>query len=383
MNRTELHDLIREQLASIIDEASSQSSSDMESVEISVDEFDKLNKIISSIGGDLEVAVTGELTEAPALNAASMTIAELEDGNYVLSVSKKIINEIDSYIQAGMHAKNWYTQFGLDIKSALGESDGCLFLMLFAAFSPRNSIAKNFRQAIKFFHGVKYDIENNPDKLHAVLNGNINFAELHTRIKANDETLLDLKSLSNIHNTGVLPNYYPNICRVLDLYKASNYKFNENDVFSALSNTLDTDVGMVKKSSAILSAEKVLSFAMNFIKPDGLVGETWFPVTIDTWMASLFYPELTSAEKNKLLGKHRNYTYLAKHVQKLAKQYGMIPQEMQAVLWVGKMLKTSPNLVTTMSEVFEKAIKDFEIQSTHIKDSVEYLKQIMTEIGKS
>ncbi len=100
-------------------------------------------------------------------------------------------------------------------------------------------------------------------------------------------------------------------------------------------------------------------------------------------MASLFYPELTSAEKNKLLGKHRNYTYLAKHVQKLAKQYGMIPQEMQAVLWVGKMLKTSPNLVTTMSEVFEKAIKDFEIQSTHIKDSVEYLKQIMTEIGKS
>ncbi len=35
--------------------------------------------------------MTGELTEAPALNAASMTIAELEDGNYVLSVSKKLL----------------------------------------------------------------------------------------------------------------------------------------------------------------------------------------------------------------------------------------------------------------------------------------------------
>lgn len=382
MKKSELRKIIKEVIVRSLQESKS-SDKDFVSVELDEKEFNELDKIISSIGGDLDVALEADLEEAPKVEHAALSINQLEKGGYVLKVSKTVLANIDEFVEAGLHAKDWYNNMSKSIKDALGDSEGCLFLMIFAAFSPRNAITKNFRQASKFFHGVMDDIKDNPDLLHAVLNSKTDFKELHARLKADDESILKLKTFSNINNTGVLPNYYPNLGRILDLYKKKNYKLNTDDVFNELSSTLDTNTGSIKSDNTILSAEKVLSFAMNFIKPDGYVGENWFPVTIDTWMASLFYPKLTSSEKNKMLGKRQNYVYLSKHVQKLAKRYGMLPQEMQAVLWVGKMLKTSPNLVTTMDEVFDNLIDKFELQIEHMKGTEMYFKNLITEVGKS
>lgn len=378
MKKSELNKLIKEELKLILTEEENPNTKD---INLSDDEMKELSKVISILGGDLEDVINTDINEAPKEYAA-MSIEELEDGGYVLKIDNDLLDNIDDFVQEGLHAKDWYNDMSKSMKSALGDSDGCLFLMIFAAFSPRNAIKKNFRQATKFYHGVKHDVENNPDLLHAILNSDVNGNELNKRIKQKDESVLKLKSISNIAGTGALPTYYPNLGRLLDFYKSRNYKFTTDDVYSELSRTFDTKTGGLRKDK-ILGAEKVLSFALNFIKPEGTIGENWFPVTIDTWVASLFYPQLSSDEKSKMLGKRQNYVYLSKHIQKIAKRYNMVPQEMQAVLWVGKMLKTSPNLVTIMDDVFDNLTEQFNIQIEHMKKTDEYFKQLISEVSKS
>jgi len=63
------------------------------------------------------------------------------------------------------------------------------------------------------------------------------------------------------------------------------------------------------------------------------------PVTIDTWMASFFYPQMGKKEKSKLLSKSKNYAYMAKLTQEQATKFNMKPLELQAIIWVAMIRK--------------------------------------------
>ena len=345
--------------------------------------------------GDVQIELTGkqvdsnlnnvlqtELEEKKQPEFTKMSTAQLEDMGVVLKIDSKIIDGIDKLLELGGEAKTWYREMNEKILEAFGDSDGTLFLILLAIFSPRNPLSQNFKLAAQTFQGIKKDIadETSRKKLEEMMEMKSN--DVYKAMKEQD-AFKDLATVRGMvkGNMGVNTNL-PNILNLLRLYKKNNYVLTRKDAVDEIASHLMPSGALDK--DATISAEKVFSFTLNLLDPSYQFEGGWLPVTMDTWMASFFYPQLDKKEKSKLLSKTSNYVYMAKMTQELAKRYNMEPIEFQAAIWVGKIKESKgEGYDTTFLTAIDKNLKKLNVKIEELKKLDNFMKGVIEVVGNA
>lgn len=299
-----------------------------------------------------------------------------------VAIDKGILDATEQFIKEGEDALEWYNTINERILKEFGESDGTLFLILFAILSPRNKLADNLDYAAKLYAAVKKDISNPESEkaLKSLLKSDMKPAQIvklvttskkearnffvkeygsselpaifkkwdsakslskkETAIKdafmekygkdiynkvielmgETDPNIVKTNVFRRIAHTGMgmLSTYGNNLMKTLQLYADKGFQFSKEDVINELQQYWK-DTGELDKSKTPISAEKVFSFTLNLLDPNYESLKRWNPVTIDTWMLQFFYPELKKEERESLLNKPGVYVYLARKVEELAK----------------------------------------------------------------
>lgn len=341
-------------------------------------QFRELSAIAGKFGGDLGSMVENGLEEKESPDYLGMSLDDLEREGGIITVDKSILSNLDDFVQSGIDAKDWYNEMNKKVLKALGDSDGCLFLILFAIFSPRNRLATNFRLAAQVYMGMKRDIEK--PETRAELDQAFNEKSLYDALKKEDK-YKGLKTMQGlIAGARSIPTYIPNLTRVYKMWKRSGYKLNHKNAVAEIAQHLQKSGKL--GTDTVISAEKVFSFTLNLLDPSYQTDGGWLPATMDTWMAAFFYPHLSVKERPKVLGKAKNYVYMAKLTQQLASRYGMKPQEMQAVIWVAMIRKEKgPNYVATMNNAIEQNLKRVNARIEEIKKLDDFFAKSIQVIG--
>lgn len=349
-------------------------------IELSGKQVKELDTIFKEFGSNLNNVLQTELEEKKQPEFTKMSTAELEDMGVVLKIDSKIIDGIDKLLELGGEAKTWYREMNEKILDAFGDSDGTLFLILLAIFSPRNPLSQNFKLAAQTFQGIKKDIadETSKKKLEEMMEMKSN--DVYKAMKEQD-AFKDLATVRGMvkGNMGVNTNL-PNILNLLRLYKRNNYVLTRKDAVDEIASHLLPSGALDK--NATISAEKVFSFTLNLLDPSYQFEGGWLPVTMDTWMASFFYPQLDKKEKSKLLSKTSNYVYMAKMTQELAGRYNMEPVEFQAAIWCGIIKdKKGEGYDTTFLTAIDKNLKKLNVKIEELKKLDNFMQKVVEVIG--
>jgi hypothetical protein len=230
-----------------------------------------------------------------------MSAEEFEDTGYVIKVPQSVLNDFKELVEstketAGLYeeARDWYHNIrGLLDREAENDRDSALMGLLIATYSPRAKFALNLAEAVFMYKAVQKDAQENPEGLR----------------------------------------------RYLETFPGAEKR--EPGSFRGFT-----------------GAHKVPNFALNLIAPN-LAGERsefgdivyndlyeWNS-TIDTWMIDAFYPSLRKAStakewdatKGKLMSNVVSYRYMARLVAQEAKNLNLLPQELQALVWVASQIR--------------------------------------------
>lgn len=351
-------------------------------IELTGKQVKELDTIFKQFDSNLNNVLQTELEEKVQPEFTKMSTAELEDMGVVLKIDSKIIDGIDKLLELGGEAKTWYREMNEKILEAFGDSDGTLFLILLAIFSPRNPLSQNFKLAAQTFQGIKKDLADpeSKKKLEDMMEMKSN--DVYKAMKEQD-AFKDLATVRGMvkGNMGVNTNL-PNILNLLRLYKKNNYVLTRKDAVDEIASHLLPSGALDK--DATISAEKVFSFTLNLLDPSYQFEGGWLPVTMDTWMASFFYPQLDKKEKSKLLSKTSNYVYMAKMTQELAKRYNMEPIEFQAAIWVGKIKESKgEGYDTTFLTAIDKNLKKLNVKIEELKKLDNFMKGVIEVVGNA
>jgi len=233
-----------------------------------------------------------------------MSPEEFEKGGYVLPVSAGVLEdfqamvnelkeggEVDSLFEK---ARDWYHKIRDLLDEETGnDQDATLLGLLIATYSPRAKFALNLAEAAFMFKAVEMDAKDNKELLREYIN--------------------------------IFP---------------GGKKKNQGE-FRGFTN-----------------AHKVPNFTLNLIAPDLSGGRDkegkisydelyMWNSTIDTWMIDAFYPNVrgvTTAKewekiKGKMMGNVVTYRYMAGLVAEEAKKLGLLPHELQAIVWVASQIR--------------------------------------------
>lgn len=349
--------------------------------ELDAKEFQELNSFAKQVGADIAPFVEMELEEKEKPKYLDMTTAELEEGGYVVKIDKSVFDSVEEIVDLGMSAKKWYEDMNKKIMEAMNQSDGCLFLILLGIFASFARLADNFKLASQVYTGIKKDLSDPETERELLAMIELPSTEVYQRIKQKNEfkNLATVKGF--IKGNKSVPTVLPNILRTLKLYKEKGYTFDPKDVAQEIGKHIRPDTGALLDTK-VISSEKILSFCLNLIDPNYQTEHGWFPVTMDIWMATFFYPELGTKEKRKILAQNKNYVYLSKQTQDLAAKFNMEPLEMQAILWVGTIRKRKgDNYLSTFDQAIEHNLNKFEIKVDEMKESGKVFEEIVKLIG--
>lgn len=350
-------------------------------VDLDAKQVKELDRVFSRFDSDLNLVLQSDLSEKKTPEYTKMSSKELEETGVVLKVDASIMDGIDELLELGGDAKNWYSEMNKTILEAFGDSDGTLFLVLLAIFSPRNPLSQNFKLAAQTYRGLKKDLSNEESKKRLEEMIELEATPLYNMMKSED-AYKDLATVRGMlkGNMGVRT-YLPNIIRFLRLYKSMGYSITREVAVKEIAKHIKPSGGL--KDTAVISAEKVFSFTLNLLDPNYKFEELgWVPVTMDTWMGSFFYPMLNKKQKSKLLAKEANYVYMAKLTQELAGKYGMTPPEFQAAIWVGLIKKErGENYDNTFLTAIDKNLKKLNIKIEEIKNADNFFKRAIAIVG--
>lgn len=356
-----------------------ESTGDVE-VELNGKQLQELDKIFDKFKSDLNQVVDVKIEEKE-LDYTKMTPAELEEVKGVLKVDGSIMNGIEELLELGGEAKTWYAEMNKTMLETFGDNEGTIFLVLLAIFSPRNPLSQNFKLAAQTFRGLKKDLESEQAKAKLEEMMEIEPTQLYKMMKAED-AYKDLATVRGMikGNMGV-NTYLPNILRFLKLLKANNYQITREIAVKEIARHIKPSGAL--EDTTVISAEKVFSFTLNLLDPNYSFEDLgWVPVTMDTWMASFFYPQLDKKQKSKLLAKTPNYVYMARLTQEWAGKYGMTPPEFQAAIWVGMIKKAKgENYDNTFLTAIDKNLKKLNIKIEEIKQTDNFFKRAIAIVG--
>jgi hypothetical protein len=350
--------------------------SDDVQIELTGKQVKELDVIFKKFGSDLNTILQSNLDEKVQPEYTKMSSAELEEMGVAITIDKEVFDEIDSVLDLGKDAKDWYRDMNKKILEAFGDSDGTLFLILLAIFSPSMKLDQNLKAAARTFHGIKKDLSNpeTKEKLEQIMQ--MEPSQVHS--SAFPE-IMTLKALENIRNPGSMK---PNLMRVLRLYKSSGYSLDPKQAALEISKHMKP-TGLVSKTS-IISAEKLFSFTLNLLDPDFRFENGWLPVTMDVWMSVFFYPKMTTEERRKALAAKGgiNYVYLAAKTQEWAEKFGMTPIQFQAAIWVGTLKKEhGEGYVSTFMQAIDKNLERLNVKIDELKNMENFLSKVIEIIG--
>ena len=356
-----------------------ESNGDVE-VELNGKQLQELDKIFDKFKSDLNQVVDVQLEEKE-LDYTKMSPSELEEVKGVLKVDGAIMDGIEELLELGGEAKTWYAEMNKTMLETFGDSEGTIFLVLLAIFSPRNPLSQNFKLAAQTFRGLKKDLQSEEAKAKLEKMIEIEPTELYKMMKGED-AYKDLATVRGMikGNMGV-NTYLPNILRFLKLLKANNYQITREIAVKEIARHIKPSGAL--EDTTVISAEKVFSFTLNLLDPNYSFEDLgWVPVTMDTWMASFFYPQLDKKQKSKLLAKTPNYVYMARLTQEWAGKYGMTPPEFQAAIWVGMIKKAKgENYDNTFLTAIDKNLKKLNIKIEEIKQTENFFKRAIAIVG--
>lgn len=340
----------------------------------------QLDVIFSEYKSDLDQIVDLKLEEKE-LDYTKMTSSELEEVKGVLKIDGSILESVDELLELGGEAKNWYAEMNKTILEAFGDTEGTMFLILLAIFSPRNTLSQNFKLAAQTFRGIKKDLSKPESQKRLEQMMEIEPTKLYNMMKSEDA----FKELATVRgmikgNMGV-NTYLPNILRFLKLLKSSGYQLTRETAVKEISRHIKPSGALT--NDTVISAEKVFSFTLNLLDPNYTFEDLgWVPVTMDTWMASFFYPQLDKKQKSKLLAKTPSYVYMARLTQEMASKFGMTPPEFQAAIWVGKIKKTKgESYDNTFLTAIDKNLKKLNVKIDEMKNANNFFKQAIAIVG--
>lgn len=373
----ELSDFARKQLARKRKFYMVNESGDLE-IELTGKEVKELDMIFKKFDSDLNMVLQTNLDEKVKPEYTKMSSKELEEMGVTITIDKSILDGIEEILELGKDAKDWYREMNQKILEAFGDSDGALFLILLAIFSPSMKLEQNLKAAARTFHGIKKDLSNpeTKEKLERIME--MKPSEVHS---SSFPEMMTFKALENIRNPGSMK---PNLLRVLKLYKSSGYNLKPKDAALEISKHMEP-TGLVSKTS-IISAEKLFSFTLNLLDPDFAFESGWVPVTMDVWMSAFFYPQMSVEERRTALAAKsgKNYVYLAKLTQELAPRYGMTPTQFQAAIWVGKIKQTEgEGYVSTFLQAIDKNLQRLGLRTDEYKNMENFLSKVIELIGTS
>lgn len=349
-------------------------------VQLTGNQLKQLDTIFTEYESDLDQVVDVKLQEAD-VDYTKMSSAQLEEVKGVLKVDGSIMEGIDELLELGGEAKNWYAEMNKTILDAFGDTEGTMFLILLAIFSPRNTLSQNFKLAAQTFRGIKKDLSNpeSKEKLEKMME--IEPTKLYNMMKTQD-AYKDLATVRGMikGNMGV-NTYLPNILRFLKLLKANSYGLTRETAVKEIARHIKPTGAL--DDTTVISAEKVFSFTLNLLDPNYTFEDLgWVPVTMDTWMASFFYPQLDKKQKSKLLAKTPSYVYMARLTQDMASKFGMTPPEFQAAIWVGKIKKTKGEAYdNTFLTAIDKNLKKLNVKIDEMKNANNFFKQAIAIVG--
>jgi hypothetical protein len=349
-------------------------------VELNGVQIKQIDKMFSRFGFDVNTAIDTQLEEKE-MNYTQMSQEELENVKGVLKVDESIMDGIEELLELGGEAKSWYAEMNKTILETFGDTEGTIFLTLLAIFSPRNPLKQNFKLAAQTFRGLKKDLSDESSKAKLEEMMELDSTELYNMMKTQD-AYKDLATVRGIikGNMGV-NTYLPNILRFLKLLKANNYELSRDIAVQEIAKHIKPSGAL--QDSSVISAEKVFSFTLNLLDPNYKFQDLgWVPVTMDTWMASFFYPQLDKKQKNKVLAKTPNYVYIARLTQQWAEKYGMTPPEFQAAIWVGMIKKAKgENYDNTFLTAIDNNLKKLNIKIEEIKNADNFFKRAIAIVG--
>ena len=340
----------------------------------------QLDAIFDKFKSDLNQVVDVKLEEKE-LDYTKMTPAELEEVSGVLKVDGSIMDGIEELLKLGGEAKTWYAEMNKTMLETFGDSEGTIFLVLLAIFSPRNPLSQNFKLASQTFRGLKKDLQSEEAKAKLEEMMEIEPTQLYKMMKGED-AYKDLATVRGMikGNMGV-NTYLPNILRFLKLLKSNNYQITREIAVKEIARHIKPSGAL--DDTTVISAEKVFSFTLNLLDPNYSFEDLgWVPVTMDTWMASFFYPQLDKKQKSKLLAKTPNYVYMARLTQEWATKFGMTPPEFQAAIWVGMIKKAKgENYDNTFLTAIDKNLNKLNIKIEEIKKTDNFFKRAIAIVG--
>lgn len=352
-----------------------EESGDVE-IELTGQQVKELDVIFKRFGSDINAVLTTDLDEAKATPEYSkMSSKELEDLGVAIKIDESVMDGIEEVLELGKDAKDWYREMNQKIIEAFGDSDGTLFLIMLAIFSPSMKLAQNLKAAARTFHGIKRDLSDpeTKKKLEEVM-------EMNWRNVSTDKfpELMSLKALENIRNPGSM---LPNLLRVLKLYKSKGYNLKPKDAALEIAKHMKP-TGAVDEETSIISAEKLFSFTLNLLDPDFQFESGWLPVTMDIWMSAFFYPKMSVEERRKALASKKNYVFLARKTQELAPRYGMTPIQFQAAIWVGTIKQTEgEGYSSTFFDAINENLGKLGVKIDELKNMENFLSKVIEIIG--
>tara|TARA_R110000787_G_scaffold258501_2_gene363708 strand:- start:74 stop:1522 length:1449 start_codon:yes stop_codon:yes gene_type:complete len=269
-----------------------------------------------------------------------MSATDFEEEGIVIPVPEEVLQsfrqlvadtkEIDGLYE---EARDWYQSIrGLLDKETGNDQDATLLGLLVATYSPRAKFALNLAEAVFMYKAIQKDVADGKEK--------------------------ELKEY------------------------------------------LETFPGAEKRSvgepRGFTNAHKVPNFTLNLIAPElagsrGEGGEMSYDdmyewnSTIDTWMIDAFYPSLRKAStskewdniKGKMMGNVVSYRYMARLVASEAKRLGLVPHELQALIWVASQVKqTGQSDLGVTTQFAYNQIRDSIKNVASIKEDLRALKQL-------
>ena len=270
----------------------------------------------------------------------TMSATDFEEEGIVIPVPEEVLQsfrqlvadtkEIDGLYE---EARDWYQSIrGLLDKETGNDQDATLLGLLVATYSPRAKFALNLAEAVFMYKAIQKDVADGKEK--------------------------ELKEY------------------------------------------LETFPGAEKRSvgepRGFTNAHKVPNFTLNLIDPElagsrGEGGEMSYDdmyewnSTIDTWMIDAFYPSLRKAStskewdniKGKMMGNVVSYRYMARLVASEAKRLGLVPHELQALIWVASQVKqTGQSDLGVTTQFAYNQIRDSIKNVASIKEDLRALKQL-------
>ena len=305
---------------------------------IPVDDIESLRKYYygsEDDEGELKRRGPKSVKDAPK-GLGQMNVKDFEDSGFVMKVPSDVLKDFRSMVGETQKSGDLYTQardWYHNIRQLLNEEtendrDAALMGMLIATYSPRAKFALNLTEAVFMYKAIEKDTESNPELLKRYLETFPNRHELE-----------------------------PGVPR------------------------------------GFTNASKVPNFALNLISPElsgtrNELGEIVYNdtyawnSTIDTWMIDAFYPHLkrasTSKEwesvKGKLMSNVVSYRYMAQLVSQEAKRLGLLPHELQAIIWVSMQVRQTGDAglgVTT------------EFATNQIKEAISNIREVNEDVGSA